>query len=451
MKSSRSVLSGWGHFPRAQCRCVVSIDPIENLDCLAQFPRVIARGMGRSYGDASLAANQEDSAAVITRWQDKLLDFDRDRGILTAQAGTTLERILDAIIPHGWFLPVTPGTRFVSLGGALAANVHGKNHHLRGAIVKFVNWLDVLTERGVVRCSAEQDAELFYATIGGYGLTGLILRASLRLKKIESAWVRTHLVRAVDLEAGIELCETLDAGYEYSVTWLDALARGKNLGRGIVMLGNHVALDQLDAASREEPLRNCWTTRFVAPKNFPGAALNNVTNHVFNFAYSHRFLGRERDGFSRFESWFYPLDRIVGWNRFYGRNGFVEYQCALPASTAATGMREILERIQTARVGSFLAAYKRISDDGVAMPFAMPGYTLALDFGLRHREIFHVLDELDRIVVQHGGRVCLSKDARLSAEMFREMYPEYPRWRETVSAWAPSGRFASRLSQRLRL
>lgn len=407
--------------------------------------------MGRSYGDASLASDQKDSAAIITRWQNRLLDLDPDRGFLTAEAGTTLERILDTIIPHGWFLPVTPGTRFVSLGGALAGNVHGKNHHVSGSIVRFVNWLDVLTEGGVLRCSADQNAELFFATVGGYGLTGLILRASLRLKKIESAWIKARLLHVADLDAGLLLSETLDRDYEYSVTWIDALARGKKLGRGIAMFGYHASPAELDPSRRAEPLRNRWKRRIVAPRNFPGAALNNVTNHIFNFAYRHRFLGRERNGLLCLESWFYPLDRIVAWNRFYGRAGFVEYQCALPRPTAAAAMRDILERVQAARVGSFLAVYKRISDDGVAMPFAIPGYTLSLDFGLRNPDIFPLLDALDRIVVQYGGRICLSKDARLSAEMFREMYPEYPRWRAIVSKWAPSGRFSSRLSQRLRL
>lgn len=448
IKTASSVLAGWGNYPQAVCQRAEPLECPGDLEAFAAFKHLTPRGLGRSYGDASLSP--EDSLVVATRWQNKFLDFDRGNGAITAQAGVTLQEILDLIIPAGWFLPVSPGTRHISLGGALASNVHGKNHHCCGAIVNFVESLQVLTEGGLLDCNRTNRPDLFFATVGGYGLTGLIRQATLRLKKIETAWIAARLVKVKDLDAAMAVEEELEKKFEYSVVWLDSLARGQNLGRGIVMAGNHARRTELPGGI-SLPLENRWNRQIHVPRQFPGWVLNNGTNRLFNFAYAHHFLGRESETLMRFEPWFYPLDRVADWNRFYGRAGFVEYQCALPMTTAAAGVRDILELVGRKGFGSFLAVCKRIGDDGVTLPFAMPGWTLALDFGNRGMELFGTLDELDNLVIHRGGKVYLSKDARLKPAAYREMYPEHPRWRVVTEHYNPTRRFQSRLSQRLQL
>ena len=267
-KPAVAALSGWGNFPRARGYCRGPLEPPADLGDFKNFPQLIARGMGRSYGDASLPP--DGALAVATRWQNKFIAFDRERGLITAQAGITLQEILDVIIPAGWFLPVTPGTRHVSLGGALASNVHGKNHHAVGAIVQFTESLQVLTETGVFECSRAQHTELFFATVGGYGLTGFITQATVRLKKIETAWIDTRLVKVPDLDAAMATSLELEKSFEYSVVWIDSLARGKSFGRGIVMAGNHAKVSDLNGDAAFKPLENSWATEISAPKKFPG-------------------------------------------------------------------------------------------------------------------------------------------------------------------------------------
>jgi len=405
--------------------------------------------MGRSYGDVGLPAT--GGVAVQTRWFDRFLDFDAEAGTITAEAGVTLEQIVDLCLPRGWFLPVTPGTRFISVGGAIASNVHGKNHHHAGAIVNFIESLELLSEGGVLGCSRTVNPDVFFATVGGYGLTGLILRATLRLRRVDSSLIEAKFVKASCLEEAIEIDFSSGNDYEYSVTWLDALAGVRNLGRGLVMLGNHAEAERLPAPLRRHGLENRWSPTFRAPPVFPGWVLNTASNKMLNTAYGNRFIGREKKAFVGLESWFYPLDRVLDWNRFYGRHGFVEFQCSLPENSAQAGMRVLLSRIRKAGLGSFLAVYKRIGHDGVTLPFAVPGLTLAMDFGLRRPEVLPLLDELDRVVIDHGGRIYLSKDARMKPATFRQMYPEYETWREVVRKVSPRGIFRSGMSERLGL
>lgn len=449
MKVARSIMAGWGNHPVVDARRVEPSRPPGDVALLSGDIPLIPRGKGRSYGDASLPAPY--GTAIDTRWLNKFVGFDSERGIVSAESGTSLEQLLDVIVPRGWFLPVSPGTRLISLGGALASNIHGKNHHRRGGIVDFVESLTALTENGPVECSRHQESELFRATVGGYGMTGVITQATLRLMRIETSLIEHRLIKVPDLATAMSVCEENDERYEYSVTWLDNLAGGNALGRGMVMLGNHARLDALPASRRGRALDLSWKRQLSAPRRFPGQLLNNVSNRLFNWAYGNKFLGRETTGLSTFESWFYPLDGIANWNRFYGAGGFVEYQCAIPLESAAAGLRAVLKRVHDRGLGSFLAVYKRIGRDNVTLPFAMPGYTLCLDFAAGRPGLYETLDELDEIVIEHGGRVYLSKDSRLKPAVFRRMYPEYPEWRAVVDRYAPGCRFQSRLSQRLEL
>lgn len=450
MSHQRKTLSGWGRYPVVDASVLTlrsTPDAVANL--LDTSDSVIARGMARSYGDASLPT--ASGRAVKTRWLDRFIAFDPETGILTAEAGVTLESIVDVAVPAGWFLPVSPGTRFVSLGGAIASNIHGKNHHKVGAIVRFVEELEVLTGKGRVRCSPSCNAPLFFATVGGYGLTGLILSATIRLRKIETTSIAARFIKVASLEEALAIDLSVSEDYEYSVTWLDALAPKQNLGRGIVMLGNHARRDELPVSCQARPLRHRWARAFGPPDMIPGWLLNPFTNRIFNTAYGNRFLGREASSLVGLESWFYPLDRVSDWNRFYGKTGFVEFQCSLPTDSAGAGMRALLSRIQVAGTGSFLAVYKRMGHDAVTMPFAIPGFTLAIDFGLQQPRVLTLIAELERIVIEHGGRVYLSKDASMGPETFRRMYPEYAEWSNVVAEWAPGKLFRSRMSDRLAL
>ena len=448
MKYSEKILSGWGNFNEIKCFCAEPKESIKNVDEISSFNHLIARGKGRSYGDSSLP--DDDALALLMKWQNKFLYFDKEQGLLKAEAGITFEEILDLIIPFGWFLPVTPGTRHITLGGALASNVHGKNHHKSGPIVNFVESFEILTEKGKFICTPKENNSLFYATIGGYGLTGIIQNATIKLKRIETAFINTRLIKISSLAEGMALCQELDDKYEYSVTWLNIFSLKKHLGSGLVMLGNHAKFEDLPAKYKKKPLKNTWKLTFNAPRIFPSIMLNNFTNKIFNFAYGNKFIGKEHRSILNFESWFFPLDAINNWNILYGKRGFIEYQFALPVDRAETGMREIVKHIQKNKMGSFLAVYKRMGDDMVTLPFSMPGYTLAIDFKVNDK-IFGVMNELDELVIQNKGKIYLSKDSRLSASGFRAMYPEYEKWLKIVDTYSPRRIFQSKLSKRLGL
>jgi FAD/FMN-containing dehydrogenase len=416
---------------------------------VAELRRVTPRGMGRSYGDASLGV--DGSIVLVTDDCQRVLALDRQTGKITAEAGVSLQAIIDAVLPHGWFLPVTPGTRFVSLGGAIAGNVHGKNHHSRGAIEKHIDALSIVTESGPVTCSPSEKDDLFRATLGGFGMTGVVESASLQLLPVETAWIETLNIKASDLDTLLATLAKHEPDYEYSITWIDTTTGGRSLGRGVVMLGRHAAKSSLPAALQQDPLAHHWKPARSVP-SFGGWAINHMTTRCLNLAFYHSKRRAPRHGLSPIESYFYPLDAIRNWNVLYGKQGFLQYQLVLPdAGDARTGIRRVLELLVKRRVGSFVSGLKRMRADENLLPFGMEGYTFGIDFGFNYAGIKDVMNELDRIVMDYGGRVCLSKDSRLTPETFRQMYPELGRWREAVQKYVPSGRFTSRLAERLRL
>jgi len=416
----------------------------------------LARGRGRSYGDASLPAAGHRS--VDTARLDRLISFNPATGVIDAEAGVTLDAILAVGVPRGYFLPVTPGTMHVSLGGALASNVHGKNHHRCGSIEHFVLELEVATPVGTMVCSPEKMPELFRATLGGYGLTGLITRAKLRLKPIANGEVDVLRLRAPDLESLFALFTKHDAAYEYSVAWLDTLARGASLGRGILMLGNHAPAAASEgqeapaAASEVRGPRASGKSRLRVPFAMPGILLNRPLLSAFNrvfYGLARRNHGRPmREGFAGF---FYPLDGIGDWNLLYGRDGFFQYQCVIPDPRGEEGVAACLRFLSDNGLGAFLSVLKRCGDDRVMLPFCRRGYTLALDIPFRGRETLRLLDRLDALVLRFAGRVYLTKDARLSAEAYRAMYPEHAAWMAAVRKYNPDARSDSRLAERLQL
>lgn len=451
-----TVIAGWGRQPVMRG---AEVHPFRLGDvpaCLV--PPYLPRGMGRSYGDASLPA--PGHRAVNSSCLDRFLSFDPETGILEAESGVSLDRILRVFVPKGWFLPVTPGTTMVSLGGALASNVHGKNHHLSGSIERFVEDLEVATPAGTFLCSPRNNPDLFHATVGGYGLTGFITKARLRLKPIRSSRVDCQRIRAKGLDDLFRLLGRHDAGWEYSVAWLDSLARGRSLGRGILMLGNHEEPKRPggipDAGTRSAAdaafhslLKVPVRTRVKVPFPMPGFLLNPLLLAAFNQVF-YRFSATGGPAAEEFDAFFYPLDRILDWNLLYGSSGFFQYQCVIP-DPGEEGIAACLAFLADNGLGAFLSVLKRCGDDDALMPFCRRGYTLALDIPNRGQETLRKLDRLDELVIRHRGRVYLTKDARLSREAFRAMYPERAAFMETVRKYNPDGASKSRMAERLGL
>ena len=440
-----TALSGWGRYPRIDCALVAPRDEGALAAALARGP-AIARGMGRAYGDSALSAGN----TISMRHFNRLCAFDPATGLLTAEAGVTLAEIIAAFLPRGWFPAVTPGTKFVSLGGAIAADVHGKNHHRDGSFSAFVDWIEVMgAGGGVTRASRQANADLFHWTLGGMGLTGVVLRAGLRLRRVESGWIEQTTLPAPTLAAAIDAFENhLDA--PYSVAWIDCTARPPALGRSLVMLGRHAGPGDLPRAARRDPFAVPRPRARRLPLDLPAGALNPLTLRAFNAAYW--WAGRRRAGTALvdWDRYFYPLDAIEGWNRLYGRRGFVQFQCALPLPAARAGLDALLRHIAARGAGSFLAVLKRFGAQDSRLSFPMEGYTLALDFP-RNSESLNLMQTLDRITSDHGGRFYLAKDARLDAAT---LHATDPRWSDFAAMRRKTGlarAFASAQSERLAL
>lgn len=438
-------LSGWGRYPVAQCR-LVDLRRVGDAGAeIAAAETAIARGAGRSYGDPSL--NPE--LTLRTLQMDRVLDFDAETGDLECEAGLLLADLIALFLPRGWFVPVTPGTKFVTLGGMVASDVHGKNHHLAGSFCDHVEWLDLILADGrVERCSRQRNAELFAATCGGMGLTGIIGRLRFRMLRVESASVRQKTVAAPNLDAAMEAIES-SLDWTYSVAWIDCLARGKNLGRSLLFLGEHVKAGDLPAARRASPLELRPRRAKTVPIDFPQFALGTLSVRAFNAFYYRAHASGE--AVVDLDPYFYPLDAIGAWNRIYGRRGFVQFQCVLPLETSREGMKQLLETISSAGKGSFLAVLKRMGAESFGLlSFPRAGYTLALDFPVG-ADTFALLGRLNAIASERGGRVYLAKDACATPGIMESGYPRLAQFRAVRRQWDPAHRFSSLQSRRLEL
>jgi decaprenylphospho-beta-D-ribofuranose 2-oxidase len=439
-------LAGWGRYPKHETELLEPSAPSSLPMLLAGREGVVARGNGRAYGDAAIG----ERCTLSLRGLDRMRAFDPATGHLTVEAGVLLADILEAFVPRGFFPPVVPGTRFVTVGGMIAADVHGKNHHRDGGFGDHVESLTLLLPGGAaVPCSREENGELFAATIGGMGLTGTILDASFRLKPIETGWMRQRTIAAADLDAALRaLAESAEA--TYSVAWIDCLARGAALGRSLVYTAEHATrADLAKLGKRTDPFPSPRDGRLAVPFELPGFALNRLSVAAFNELYFRR--GAARAGAPILVHWspyFFPLDAIGSWNRLYGRRGFVQHQCVVPTGAARAVLAEILERVSRRGVASFLAVLKQLGRSQGMISFPLEGYTLALDLPVSE-EMFVLLDEIDRLVVAAGGRLYLAKDARQSRETFEAGYPRLAAFRELRRGIGAEGRIASRLSSRL--
>ncbi len=408
---------------------------------------LLPRGLGRSYGDSALNA---DGAVILTERLGRILDLDEDGQTVTCEGGTSLARLLAFLVPRGFFLPVVPGTRFVTVGGALAADVHGKNHHIDGGFGRHVEELTLLTSSvETLRCSPDENAEAFDATIGGMGLTGFILSARLRILPVETPFVRVVKRRSKDLDQTLARLYEEEHLSRYSVAWIDGLARGRSLGRGVLMRGDHVPLAELPPgqSSRGHFPEAAGPS---IPFDVPPFVLGPTSIAAFNALYF--AAGREGTSLSGFGSFFFPLDAIGAWNRLYGRRGFVQYQALLPREAAAEGCRLLLEEISRERAASFLAVLKTTGPEGRGLlSFPRPGVTLGLDLPNIGERLRPLARRLDEILLRLGGRLYLAKDALTDATTFAAMYPRLPEFRAARSRLDPLRRFSSAQARRLGL
>jgi decaprenylphospho-beta-D-ribofuranose 2-oxidase len=433
-------ISGWGGYPRVRSRVYRAerVSDLSEMLLSGNEAQWITRGEGRSYGDA---ATNGDRAVVDVRRLNRLLNFDQETGMLECEAGVTVEELLAIFVPRGWFPPITPGTKFVTLGGAFAADVHGKNHHKKGAMSAAVHSIALLLPGGeTLTCSRNENADLFWATAGGMGLTGTILTLRLPLLKIQSASVDVTTVRARNIDEAMSLFGDLDEEYEYSAAWLDGFSTGKDLGRSVLLFGNHSQEGEL-VAGRPSP--------FDMPRLFPSFLLNNWSVKCFNTVYFYRHPRNRQDVHVHYEPYFYPLDRVGNWNRAYGRNGFLQYQFVVPDSAGLQAVSSVLEMFKPSEVFPYLVVLKRFGPQEGLLSFPMAGYTLALDFPNLGPQLFEFLDRVDQVVVENGGRVYLAKDSRMKSEMCRSMYAGLDKWLETKKRVDPDNRLSSDLSRRL--
>ena len=437
-------LSGWGRFPSVQG---VSYRISDERDVRGQVSSgpVIARGNGRSYGDSAAQPN----GTLDMRSMSHMIDFDEETGILVAEAGVILGDVIAAFLPRGWFPPVTPGTKFVTLGGMIAADVHGKNHVRDGSIRRYIEWIDVMGADGVIRrASNDSEKGLFDWTVGGMGLTGVILRCAIRLMRVDTGWIRQETHVAQNLSVALDIFDENQS--RYAVAWFDCLATGGALGRSIVMLGEHADIADLASVQQADPYSIPARRRLKVPFDAPGFALNRYSLRAFNSLYYKAQSRKSGGSVVDWESFFYPLDAILGWNRIYGRRGFAQYQVALPLGQSKAGLNALLDEISSSGEGSFLAVLKRLGPEEGPISFPLEGYTLALDFAVSDK-VLALLERLDAITLEHGGRPYLAKDSRIKAATFHRADPradEYVRYRKRTGA-GPI--FASLQSLRLKI
>jgi FAD/FMN-containing dehydrogenase len=442
------MLGGWGNHPIERCH-VSRPDSIAELRELVTSGRLsdyIPRGLGRAYGDSAI--NGGRGVILQTRFN-RFLAFDEETGVLECEAGLSIEEIIEHLLPRGWFVPVTPGTKHVTIGGAIAADIHGKNHHVDGSFGLHVQEIELLLADGrIVRVRPEgETSELFWATVGGMGLTGIILSAKVRLRRVATSYFSVRYIKARDLEESLRLLADTNEDYRYSVAWVDCLATGKSLGRSVLMLSNEGLPEDLPPRLRRDPLRLASKLKAAVPLQLPSFMLNEWSVRAFNTT----FYGVQSNDVRvvDYDNFYYPLDKVLHWNRIYGKRGFVQYQVLFPPRTTLPGLIAILERISKSRRASFLSVLKSSGPANRSpLSYLYQGHTLALDLPFTP-DLPELARDLDRILLKHDGRLYLAKDALTGKESFAAMYPRLPEFQRTKDAVDPNHRFASSQAKRL--
>lgn len=407
----RRDLTNWNLYPRITSSVYEPRNYQEVVEFISKNENVIARGAGKCYGDASFSKNIISSVRLT-----KIIEFNELSGVIRCESGVLLSSILELIVPKGYFLPVTPGTKFITIGGAFASDIHGKNHHIDGVFSDHVTEIKLVNYKGEIVC-AKPNQELYIQSAGGLGLTGFIVEVCLQLKKIETAYIKQTSVKAKNLKEIFKLFEA-NNHCTYSVAWIDCLAVGKNIGRSILLLGEH-ATDK-EVLSQRKKLAVHKSPFLNVPIYFPSFILNATFIRIFNFLY---YKKSEGTNIVHYDPYFYPLDKINNWNRIYGKNGFVQYQFVLPKEQSYEGIQTILQVLSSNKLGSFLAVLKLFgkSHEDRYLHFPIEGYTLAVDIKITD-SLWEILDQLDDIVNSYGGKVYLTKDARMSRSSFEKQY-----------------------------
>lgn len=428
-------IANWGNFPWVEKEIRTADNTRDIRKLVLENNEIIARGNGRCYGDASLG-----EVMFSTKNLNKFIYFDRIKGIFECESGVLFSEILETILPQGYFLAITPGTKFISVGGAIASDIHGKNHHTDGCFSNCVISFEIMIENGDVKtCSREENSELFWASIGAMGLTGIILSAKFKLKPIESAYIRQESIKAKNLDEIFDLFDQSE-GWAYNVAWIDCLQKGNHIGRSILMRGEHALVSDLKNENhKKKPLMLKKKASPSVPFFFPSFVLNTWSVKLFNLIYFKKQQSQKTSNIVGYETFFYPLDFILNWNKIYGKKGFIQYQMVIPKEQGKEGMKKILECIANSGQGSFLAVLKLFgkTNEMAYNSFPIEGYTLALDFKVNDR-IRHLVHQLDEIVEKHNGRIYRTKDS-----MSRSSLTNYLQQTE-------SSRFVSQQSKRIK-
>jgi FAD/FMN-containing dehydrogenase len=437
-------ISNWGNYPEIEAQVKSFSSEKELKAILESTDEFITRGMGRCYGDSAL-----NKTIVSTLKFNRIIDFNETNGTVSCEAGVTLDELLSIFIPRGWFLPITPGTKLITIGGAIASDVHGKNHHVGGSISNHIETIELmLSDKTIVSCSKENNSNLFWATCGGMGLTGVILSAKFKLKKIETSYITQESIKAKNLEDIMKHFEE-SKDYTYSVAWIDCLSKGNKLGRSILMRGEHATLEDLkNTKNKKNPLIVDHKTKLNIPLFFPNFSLNTLSVKAFNFLYYNKQLKGRQKCIIGYDKFFYPLDGIGNWNRIYGRRGFTQYQFVLPKEKSYEGLKKILTEISNSGSCSFLAVLKLFGKQDDLISFPKEGYTLALDFPISPG-VFELLNKLDQIVLENDGRLYLTKDVRMTEETFNKSYNRAEIFKRIKHQFDNKNKFQSLQSKRI--
>jgi FAD/FMN-containing dehydrogenase len=439
-------LSGWGNIPKSSGK-VFYLGNARDINKVLNGKKILARGLGRSYADQ--ATNSNHLVGKMEKFN-HFLAFDEQKGILECEAGVSLEDVINVLTPRGWFPMITPGTKYITIGGAIANDVHGKAHHADGSFVNCVYDFTILLADGrIVRASREENPDLFWANFGGLGLLGIILTATIQLRKIETTYFTQKAIAAENLDQMLQALEETSEAYSASVAWIDPMARGKKLGRGVLTVGNHAKLQDLPFALRKNPLKIGNKPKLTVPFYLPAFILNPLTVSMLDVVLY--WMQKSAKNISHYESFFYPLDIINNWNRGYGKRGFIQYQFVIPMENGKENIRKILTEITSSNCIPFLNVLKKFGKgQGGLLSFPFEGYTFAIDFPVTP-QLKPFTKKLDKMVLEMGGRIYLGKDAYLDEETFKAMYPQYKEWQEIKRKYDPTNLFSSDLSRRIGL
>jgi len=442
LSMTQKTLNGWGLSTPGDTE-LEKLNSDKFFEVYSGNSKLISRGLGRSYGDAA-----QCSGGKTFSTQD-LNSIKIESGILEVEAGASLNAILSKSVPKGWFIPVTPGTRHVTVGGAIAADVHGKNHHKKGTFSDHVVSFEIATPIGDFTCNKTTNADLFWATVGGMGLTGIIKSAKVNMTEIETSLIKVSTFKEENLEKTIErMCE-VDKDNEYSVAWVDTLAKNKKLGRSIISVGNHALQSDLHQSKNDKLLEYRFEQKLKVPNKIPSGLLNKNSVRIFNALYYSKEIRKETVGLKTLSSFFYPLDFIQNWNNLYGYNGFLQYQIVVPDKNVHV-IQEVIETFSELKCPIFLAVLKRMGNENEGiLSFPLKGWTLALDVPTRFPNLEKILDFLDEKVISASGRVYLAKDSRMNAKSFKQMYPNWENFRSIKQKFDPKNQIQSDLSRRL--